>query len=64
VNPHEYSRLRGVFLERVHDYELDIARRGLAGAREALLAEMVELVREDPATAARLLAGAVDLAAE
>lgn len=64
MNRFEYNRLRGVFRERVEGYRLDVAHRGLAGAREALLSEMERLVREDPATAARLLAGAVDLAAE
>jgi len=59
-----FGLLRGVFRDLVDDYAHEIAHRGLAGAREALLADMRILVVEHPVTAAQLLAGAVDLAAE
>jgi hypothetical protein len=60
----DFGLLRGVFRERVDDYTHEVARRGLADAREALFREMRVLVVEDPATAARLLAGAIDLGRE
>lgn len=61
MTSNQFGLLRGVFRERAEDYKLDVARRGHPEARDALLADMQQLVRDDPATAARLLAGAIDL---
>jgi len=60
----EFGLLRGVFRERVDGYKIEVARRGRAEARDALLADMEQLVRDDPAIAVRLLAGAIDLYAD
>lgn len=59
----DFGLLRGVLNEQVHEYRWQVESHGLTAARKALIPAMETLTEQDPTTAARLLAAALDLLA-